>query len=223
MCHKGKGRSLPALCNLSFALSERPQGLCQHVVRCPAASSALSGHDWPPHLLLSHSLPSPEHLPIPFSADLASCTQTATPMGPQLHSGHVCNWSSNYFCVYLCSCATCDLNTLLTALEIWGAAEGHASIPPLWTNPVAFQDQNSKGPQIPTHLRERPPPDLPYIKYLYQKLRYLAILTGIFQRLSTLIYLCSYCSQLKLKAFEKSTPCLKEPGNKLDCWKIQPH
>lgn len=99
-----------------------------------------------------------------------------------------------------------DLNTLLAALEIWGAAEGHASTPPFWTNPVAFQDQNSKGPQIPTHLRECPPPDLPYVKYPYQKLRYLAILAGIFQRLSTLIYLCSDCSQLKLKAFEKSHP-----------------
>lgn len=78
-------------------------------------------HCWPPHLLLSHSLPSPEHLPIPFTVYSASCTLTVTSMGPQLCRGHVCNRSSNYCCVY----APRDLNTLPVVLEIWGAEKRH--------------------------------------------------------------------------------------------------
>jgi len=118
-------------------------------VQCPAAGSALGRHGSPPRPHPSLRLPAPEHLLMPFPTYSGSCTPAAAPMGPQLCRGHVCNQSSNYFCVYLCRCTTCDLNMLLAALEIGGAEQGMLQLtPPPWTKPLAccavLADQNTK-------------------------------------------------------------------------------
>lgn len=128
--------------SLHYAISPLPgESRCLGCVsrRCRARLLAL--HSAGTADLLTCTLPTaclPEHLPVPVPIYSASCTPTASLTGPQLCRGHVCSGSSKYCCVYLCSCTTCDLNTLLAAFEIGGAEKSMLQpIPPPSTNPLA--------------------------------------------------------------------------------------